>query len=198
MEIKKDVKALQVRLPAGVYDSLQYEASAKASTMNAVVVECLRANLPPTHWTDFALVRDLGIDRCSPEELKKCVHDALGLYESKVLAEISLLNSLIQMRVHQLGSIGAIGKSFREGWEVLPPPDVPQSDSSSSPFFDVMKTKDTNNLLKIEEKVKDILKSLARARAEEQIELRRFFSQLSILTNQNQIGATNGTSSGKI
>jgi hypothetical protein len=189
MELKKDVKALQVRLPADVYDSLQYEASAKASTMNAVVVECLRANLPNAHWTDFALVRDLGIDRWSPEILKKHTQDTLGMYESKVLGEIALLNSLIQMRVHQLGSIGSINKALREGWEVLPPTDGNLPGGSQSGFTYQMKTNDTNNLSKTEEKVKDVLKALARARAEEQIELRRLFSYLCRLTGKTPDGA---------
>jgi hypothetical protein len=181
MENKKDVKALQIRLPADVYSALQYEASAKGGTMNSVVVECLRTNLPDTHWTDFTLNRDLGIFNSDPEVHRKNAQDVLGNYQAKVLNEISVLNTLIQMRSSQLGSLVNINKSMRERWEVSPPREMAKSDTGGLDFGELMKTKDTNNLAKTEEKVREVLKVLARARAEAMIELRLFYTYLDRL-----------------
>jgi hypothetical protein len=178
MDSKKGVKPLQVRLPADVYEALQYEASAKGGTMNSVVVECLRTNLPDTYWTDFALVRDRGVFSDDPEVHRKNAQDALGNYQAKVLNEIWLLNTLIQMRSSQLGSVVNINKSMREGWEVSPPQEIARSEAGALDVGQVLTTKDTNNLAKNEEKTREVLKALARARAEAQIEQRLFYTHL--------------------
>jgi hypothetical protein len=186
MENKKDVKALQVRLPADVYSALQYEASAKGGTMNSVVVECLRTNLPDTHWTDFALIRDVGIFNSDPAAHRKSAQDVLGTYQAKVLDEISMLNTLIQMRSSQLGSVVHINKSMREGWAVSPPREVAKPDTVGLDFGELMTTKDTNNLARTEEKVREVLKALARARAEAVIELRLFYTYLDRLSESER------------
>ena len=166
METKKEVKPLQVRLPAEVYDALQYEATAKGMTMNAVVVECLRANLPHSSWIDHALVRDAGLFANAPGAHRENAQDTLEEYQGHVANEITIMGELTQLRMRQIGSAARVSKSLRKEWPVEGPADGPPRTTERGVDASFLYSLDTTNHRKAEEKVRDAIKALARARTE--------------------------------
>jgi hypothetical protein len=181
MEEKKEVKPLQVRLPKDVYESLQYVASAKGGTLNSVVVECLRSNLPYTTWTDQALVRDFNLVERTPGQHLEAALENLNLYQSKVLNEISLLSAFTQLRLSQIGHTVNIDMHLRKGFPVLPP----QAEDAKELYsqMESLSAIDTNGHKKDEQKVSDLLKAVARARTEAFIEWDLFNRNLKRLND---------------
>lgn len=164
--MKKDVKPLQVRLPADVYEALQYEASAKGSTLNAVVIDCLRTNLPHSSWVDSVLYRGPGISQDTVGNCTTNALDALTRYEEQVLTEMSILNELAQLRCAQVASATRIAKSLRNNWEVsvLDEEDLHSTNGKLNPGF--LTSADTRAHKKCDDKAREGLKHVARARAE--------------------------------
>lgn len=186
METKKDVKPLQIRLPADVYQALQYEASAKGSTLNAVVIECLRTNLPMTSWVDMALMRDAGMFADSQEAHTKNALDALDRYQKEVFGEISMLSEMIQLRSTQGANAIEIAKSLREGWAVSQPVEGKNYVSDGKLDISILESRHTGNHAKAEEKVKEGLKLIARARAEAKIYWSLFCKHLDRLNESRK------------
>jgi hypothetical protein len=169
MTANKEVKPLQVRLPSEVYESLQYVASAKGGTLNSVVVECLRNNLPYTTWADQALVRDCFIAERTPEQHRNNALESLNLYQGKVLNELSLLGALTQLRLNQIAHTVNVEKVLRNAWPVLQPLDDENAEQSR-PQMDKLAAANTVGHKKEEQKLADLLKAIARARTEAYIE----------------------------
>ena len=168
MDAKKEVKPLQVRLPVDVYESLQYVASTRGSTLNSVVIECLRSNLPRTNWTDQALVRDFYLSERTPEQHRENALENLNLYQSKVLNELSLLGALTQLRLNQVAHTVNIDKTLRKGFQVIQPQDENAAQPPSS--LDALFAFNTTGHQKEEQKLSELLKAIARARTEAFIE----------------------------
>jgi ribosomal protein L16 Arg81 hydroxylase len=187
METKKEVKPLQVRLPSDVYASLQYVASAKGGTLNSVVVECLRNNLPYTTWSDQALVRDFYTAERTPEQHRSNALENLNLYQGKVLHELSLLGALTQLRLNQISHTVNIDKVLRNAWPVLQPLDSEDAEQSR-PHMDIFAASNTVGHKKEEQKVADLLKAIARARTEAYIEWDLFNRHLDRLIEAGKKG----------
>lgn len=97
MEQQKKTKALQVRLPDDVYEALQYDASSTARTMNAVVIDSLRMNLPFVQRYDNAILRPgSGFSPTMTDALTN-----LAEYQKNIQKMISCLSRLIDIHTSQ-------------------------------------------------------------------------------------------------
>lgn len=178
MQTKKEVKPLQVRLPAEVYESLQFVASSKGGTLNSVVVECLRSNLPETTWIDRALSRDRGHFTRDPVTHSERALDNLDRYKHCVLLEITQLMNLIDLRNTQLHHAINLGNNLRIGATIRKPEELGDRGTQELESMAHLEMKDTIGHNKAESKLNDLLKSIARARIEAHIEWKLFYDRL--------------------
>lgn len=92
---KKIVQPLQVRLPDDIYGSLQSVANKSGRTLNAVVIEVLRANLPPNQSNPV-------FENDESENLPNELFDRTVYYRNRsneIIIDLSLMINLISKNI---------------------------------------------------------------------------------------------------
>ena len=170
MQMKSDdkPKPLLVRLPADLDQSLRFVAGKTKRTMNAVVTECLKENLPAVNFADIA-----GFDGVpamfarSPEDLVMEAQARLNRYQAAMQLQISTLLEVVGALNAQASSARDVQEQLRTGFvpriassvEDLP---APKTAEHGLEAHDLLQHLHSSRVLKAEEFVRKARKIAAR------------------------------------
>lgn len=162
------VHSLQVRIPKELFDALRHVAGLKNTSLNAEVVESLQNTYPPVSTVDQAIYNGLGVCALSKERLDEKLQEYVYQYEQHVDSEITLLLSLVQLRLGQRSNAAAILSQVRSKVPVELPPeegnDVPKKIGRPKGVMDFLSYRHTKEIKQTDEKVREITKLISRAR----------------------------------
>lgn len=88
---------IQIRLPQNLEDSLRYVAYKTRSTLNSVVIECLKEHLPTVSQMDLAINDGVSPFDQSEEQLFRDAHRRLGCYQEAVQFQLELVLQLASL-----------------------------------------------------------------------------------------------------
>jgi hypothetical protein len=168
MKSEDKPKPLLVRLPADVDQSLRFVAGQTRRTMNAVVTDCLRENLPAVSFADIA-----GFDGVpamfarSPEELVTEAQARLNRYQAAMQMQISTLLEVVGALNAQVSSARDVQEQLRTGFvpriassvENLP---VPKTTEQGLEAHDLLQHLHSSRVVKTEEFVRKARKTAAK------------------------------------
>jgi len=159
-------KPIQIRLPQDLEDSLRYVAHKTRSTLNSVVIECLKEHLPTVSQLDLAVYDGVSLSHQSEDQLSKEVCERLGRYQKAVQLQLDLVLQLASL----LNAQAIDAKNMQEGLLNGVKPKVPEDNDGSIPFIqtergrssDFLRYMDASNLLKSETAIRKCRKAMSR------------------------------------
>lgn len=166
MNSERKPKPIQIRLPQDLEDSLRYVAHKTRSTLNSVVIECLKENLPTVSQLDLAVYDGVSPFSQSEEQLVRGAHEHLGRYQKTVQLQLELVLQLASLLNAQAISASSMRSELLNGAKLKVPenndgtiPDMKTERGISPDFLNYM---DASNLLKSETAIRKCRKGMAR------------------------------------
>lgn len=159
-------KPIQIRLPKDLEDSLRYVAYKTSSTLNSVVIECLKENLPTVNELELALYDGLNFCIQSEDQLFKEVYDRLGRYQKAIQLQLALVLQISSLLNSQASHASRMRDGILNGVKLKVPEDndgkIPDMISESGISPEVLNYVDASNLLKSETEIRKLRKEIVR------------------------------------
>lgn len=159
-------KPIQIRLPQDLEDSLRYVAHKTRSTLNSVVIECLREHLPTVSQLDLAVYDGVSPFNRSEDQLIEDAYGRLGRYQKAVQLQIEQVLQLASLLNAQAANAGGMMGGLLNGAKLKVPenndgtiPDMQTAGGISPEILDYI---DASNLLKNETAIRKCRKAMAR------------------------------------
>lgn len=160
-------KPIQIRLPQDLEDSLRYAAYKSRTTLNSVVIDCLKEHLPPVSPQDLTVYHGVSPFSQSEEQLFKAAHERLGRYQNAVQLQLDLVLQLASLLNAQASYARNMQRDLQNGLKLKIPdnndgtmPNMETERGTTSP--EILKYLDSSNLLKNEATARKCRKALAR------------------------------------
>jgi hypothetical protein len=152
-------RPIPIRLPQEIEDSLRFVASKTRSTLNSVVIDCLRENLPPVHPIELALLNGVSPFPKTERQLHSEALDRLNRYECHIQAQLGAILQIAAALNGQASFARKMQDSLLKGFDVrIPedslgnPPDFPSAEGTMSAkllaYIDGSATIKNNEVLK--------------------------------------------------
>lgn len=159
-------KPIQIRLPQDLEDSLRYVAYKTRSTLNSVVIECLKEHLPTVSQLDLAAYDGVNPFYQSEDQLFREAYGHLGRYQKAVQLQLELILQLASL----LNAQAIHASSMRDGLLNGAKLKVPENNDGTIPDMrtergispDFLNHMDASNLLKSETAIRKCRKAMAR------------------------------------
>ena len=126
---KPKPKAIQIRLPREVEDSLRFVATKTKRTLTSVVIDCLRDHLPHVSSIDFTLLDSSTGHKVTSEEVRAAANERLINYQDAVQLLLGTALQLTASLNAQVASARAMQTDLRRGHSVR----VPEGKDGSIP-----------------------------------------------------------------
>lgn len=104
-------KPIPIRLPQELEDSLRFVASKNRTTLNSVVIDCLRQHLPSIHPIELALMSGVSPFPKTKDQLRFEALDRLNRYESQVQLQLGVILQIAGV----LNSQASLARNMRDG-----------------------------------------------------------------------------------
>ena len=131
MTSEEKPKPIPIRLPQELEDSLRFVASKNRTTLNSVIIDCLREHLPDIHPIEHALISGISPFVKTKEELRYEVLDRLNRYESQVQLQLGVVLQIAAV----LNSQASLARNMRDALVKQYDVRVPEHSSGDMPVL---------------------------------------------------------------
>lgn len=166
MNSENKPKPIQIRLPQDIEDSLRYVAYKTRSSLNSVVIECLKEHLPTVSQVDLSSYDGVSISYQSEKQLFEDAYERLGRYQQAVQLQLEQVLQLASWLNAQAVLANSMQDDLRKGTKLKVPENndgtIPDMRTERGILIDTLYYKDASNILKNETAIRKCRKEMTR------------------------------------